>query len=156
DDAATYPNATHVCEVEIDPETGALTIARYVAAVDVGTLLNPMIVEGQVHGGVVQGLGQVLCEEMVYDDAGQPVTGSFMDYAMPRADDVCALTVDHAPVPTAKNPLGVKGVGEAGTVGGLAAGLCAVSDALASAGVEAVLMPASPQNVWQALRPPEA
>jgi len=151
DDASTYPNGAHVVEVEIDRETGAAVLTRYHAVADAGTLLNPMIVEGQIHGGVVQGLGQVFSEVMVYDDAGQPVSGSFMDYAMPHADDMCAFDIVHAPVPTAKNPMGAKGAGEAGTVGALAAGLAAVADALAPVGVREVLMPASPARVWAAM-----
>ena len=151
-EAATFPNATHVCEVEIDRETGAVAVTRYHAVIDVGTAINPMIVEGQLHGGVVQGLGQVLSETMVYDEMGQPLTGSFMDYAMPRADDMCAIDVEHRPVPTARNPLGAKGAGEAGTVGALPAGLCAIADALHGAGVDEVLLPATPSRVWAALQ----
>ncbi len=152
EDASTYPNGAHVVEVEIDRETGAAIVTRYQAVSDAGTLLNPMIVEGQIHGGVVQGLGQVFSEAMVYDPSGQPVSASFMDYAMPRADDMPSIAVAHAPVPTAKNPVGAKGAGEAGTVGALAAGLAAVADALAPVGVRDILMPASPARVWEAMR----
>ncbi|WMS42839.1 xanthine dehydrogenase family protein molybdopterin-binding subunit [Acuticoccus sp. MNP-M23] len=151
EDASTYPNGAHVVEVEIDRETGAAVLTRYEAVSDAGTLLNPMIVEGQIHGGVVQGLGQVFSEAMVYDASGQPVSASFMDYAMPRADDLCNIGVAHASVPTAKNPIGAKGAGEAGTVGALGAGLAAVADALAPAGVREILMPASPGRVWEAI-----
>ena len=148
----TFPNGCHVCEVEIDPETGALSLARYCVVDDVGTVINPKTLKGQIHGGVVQGLGQVLMEEVVYDrDSGQLLTASFMDYAMPRAADLCSFAVESAPVPTKLNPLGVKGAGEAGTVGALPAAMNAILDALASAGVRAFDMPATPSRLWQAL-----
>lgn len=151
-DGPTFPNGSHVCEVEIDPETGALTVERYSAVYDVGTALNPMLVEGQIHGGVAQGLAQVLGERMVFDpDTGQPLTASFMDYAIPRADDLPSFTLADNPCPTPKNPLGVKGAGEAGTVGALAAGMAAVLDAVAARGVEWFDMPATPARVWAAL-----
>ena len=148
----TFPNGCHVCEIEIDPETGALSLARYAVVDDVGTVVNPKTLKGQIHGGVVQGLGQVLMEEVVYDrQSGQLLTASFMDYAMPRADDLCAIEIESRPVPTRLNPLGVKGAGEAGTVGALPAVMNAVMDALASAGVGEFDMPASPARLWQAL-----
>jgi aerobic carbon-monoxide dehydrogenase large subunit len=148
----TFPNGCHLCEVEIDPETGAVAIERYLVVDDVGTVINPKTLKGQIHGGVVQGLGQVLMEEVVYDrSSGQLLTASFMDYAMPRADDCPLFEVESRPVPTKLNPLGVKGAGEAGTVGALPAVMNAVMDALASAGVESFDMPASPARVWQAL-----
>jgi carbon-monoxide dehydrogenase large subunit len=145
----TFPNGTHVCEVEIDPETGALAIENYVVVDDVGTEINPLTLAGQVVGGIVQGLGQVLMERIVYDSEGQLLTGSFMDYAMPRAGDIGDFKVGHNPVPTKLNPLGAKGAGEAGTVGSLAAAMNAIVDAL---GTEAIEMPATPERVWQALR----
>jgi carbon-monoxide dehydrogenase large subunit len=149
----TFPNGCHVCEVEIDPETGTVQLDRYSVVDDVGTVVNPKTLKGQIHGGVAQGLGQALMEEVVYErDSGQLLTASFMDYAMPRAGDMCAMAVESAPVPTRLNPLGVKGAGEAGTVGALPAVMNAVLDALAEAGVRDLDMPASPHRVWQALR----
>jgi carbon-monoxide dehydrogenase large subunit len=148
----TFPNGCHVCEVEIDPETGAVAIARYSVVDDVGTVVNPKTLKGQIQGGVVQGLGQVLMEQVVYDrQSGQLLTASFMDYAMPRADDVCMMEIESNPVPTKLNPLGVKGAGEAGTVGALPAVMNAIMDALAPLGVDALDMPASPLRVWQAI-----
>jgi aerobic carbon-monoxide dehydrogenase large subunit len=149
----TFPNGTHVCEVEIDPDTGVVGVVRYTVVDDVGTVVNPLTLKGQIHGGVVQGLGQVLMEQIQYDpDNGQLLTGSFMDYAMPRADDVCAMEVGSNPVPTKLNPLGVKGAGEAGTVGALPAVMNAVMDALAPLGVEELDMPATSDRVWRAIR----
>ncbi|SME90367.1 carbon-monoxide dehydrogenase large subunit [Tistlia consotensis] len=149
--APTYPNGCHICEVEIDPETGSCEVVSYVGVEDIGRVLFPQLAAGQVHGGVAQGLGQVLCEELRLDAEGQLLAGSFMDYAMPRAEDLPAYDCAFAETATGLNPLGVKGVGEAGTVGALAAGMNAVCDALASAGVERFDMPASPQRVWAAL-----
>jgi len=152
--AETFPNGCHVCEVEVDPETGAVRVDRYHVVDDVGTEINPLTLKGQVMGGVVQGLGQVLMERMAYDaESGQLLTASFMDYALPRADDVCALEIGGHPVPTRLNPLGAKGAGEAGTVGALAAVMNAVADALAARGAAAPDMPASPERVWRALQP---
>ena len=149
---ASYPNGCHACEVEIDPETGAATIESYVVVDDFGTVLDPPLVEGQVHGGVAQGAGQALLENAVYDEGGQLLTASFMDYAMPRAEDFCNFQVKTNAVPTTANPLGVKGVGEAGTVGALPAAMNAVADALASRGIDAPDMPATPLRVWTAIR----
>ncbi len=151
--AETFPNGCHVCEVEIDPETGVTRLCNYTVVDDVGTEVNPMLVKGQVVGGVVQGLGQVLMERMAYDpDSGQLLTASFMDYALPRADDLCDFRVASNPVPTALNPLGAKGVGEAGCVGALGAAMNAIVDALLSAGGSAIDMPATSERVWRALR----
>ncbi|WP_336043359.1 xanthine dehydrogenase family protein molybdopterin-binding subunit, partial [Pseudooceanicola nanhaiensis] len=151
-DGPTFPNGCHVCEVEIDPETGHVKIDRYTGVEDIGRVMQPQMAEGQVQGGVAQALGQIFLEEMRYTPRdGQLLTGSFMDYAMPRAADLPWLMTDFANVPTEKNPLGVKGVGEAGSVGGLAAGMSAVLDALAQAGVETFDMPATPGRVWEAL-----
>jgi aerobic carbon-monoxide dehydrogenase large subunit len=148
----TFPNGCHVCEVEIDPETGAVALERYSVVDDVGTVVNPKTLKGQIQGGVVQGLGQVLMEEVVYDpETGQLLTASFMDYAMPRAGDLCPMVIESNPVPTKLNPLGVKGAGEAGTVGALPAVMNAIMDALAGAGVRQFDMPASPSRVWHAL-----
>jgi len=147
----TFPNGCHICEVEIDPETGELTVARYVSVEDVGRVLNPVLVDGQIHGGVVQGIGQALLEQIAYDESAQLTTGSFMDYAMPRADDVPAIVSAHLETLTALNPLGVKGVGEAGTVGALSATMNAVNNALLPAGIRHLDMPATPMRIWKAL-----
>ena len=151
--AMTFPNGCHVCEIEIDEETGALDLVRYVAVDDVGTVINALTLHGQVHGGVVQGIGQAVCEAIVYDRrSGQLASGSFMDYAMPRAGDVCAFEVADNVVPTKTNPLGAKGAGEAGTVGGLPAVMSAALDALAPLGVKHVEMPLTPETVWRTIR----
>ncbi len=148
----TYPNGCHIAEVEIDPDTGLAQVVHYNAVNDFGTVINPMLVEGQIHGGVAQGLGQVLLENAVYDADGQFVSGSFMDYAMPRAHDAA---VDHRS-PTIRcrprlNPLGAKGCGEAGTSGGLPAVANAVIDALADHGIRHLEMPMTPSRIWHAL-----
>jgi len=149
----TWPNGCHVCEVEIDPETGAVALVAYVIADDVGTVINPLTLKGQIHGGVAQGVGQALMEQIVYDpDSGQLLTGSFMDYAMPRADTLPDVAVESHPVPTKLNPLGAKGAGEAGTVGALPVVMNAVLDALAPLGVRRLDMPASAERVWNAIR----
>jgi aerobic carbon-monoxide dehydrogenase large subunit len=148
----TYPNGTHVCEVEIDPETGQVEIARYSVVDDVGVMINPMLVKGQIHGGVAQGLGQVLFEQIAYEaDSGQLLSGSFMDYCMPRADDLPMLDVKSYEVPATTNPLGVKGAGEAGAVGALPAAMNAILDALRPLGVAHLDMPATPERVWRAI-----
>ena len=150
---SSFPNGCHVCEVEVDPDTGAIEIARYSSVNDFGVIINPMLVEGQVHGGVVQGLGQALMEDARYDDAGQLLTGSFMDYAMPRAGDIQApIGFSSHPVPATTNPLGVKGCGEAGCAGALTSVMNAILDALKDAGVKHFDMPASPQRVWRAIK----
>jgi carbon-monoxide dehydrogenase large subunit len=146
-----YPNGCHVCEVEIDPETGEVAIARYTVVDDVGTVLNPLLLHGQIHGGVVQGIGQILMEDIRRDSSGQPLTGSFMDYAMPRAGDVGDIAVDSHPVPTKTNPIGVKGAGEAGCVGALPAVANALVDALSEFGVRHIEMPATPERIWRAI-----
>ncbi|HEX3175446.1 MAG TPA: xanthine dehydrogenase family protein molybdopterin-binding subunit [Methylomirabilota bacterium] len=151
--AVTFPNGCQVCEVEIEPDTGAVRIVRHTVVDDVGRMVNPMLVKGQIHGGVVQGLGQALYEELAYDaETGQLLAGSFMDYAMPRAEDVPLFEVDSHEVPTAVNPLGAKGVGEAGTVGALPALANAVNDALAPLGVRHLDMPFTPARVWAAIQ----
>jgi carbon-monoxide dehydrogenase large subunit len=154
---ANFPNGCHICEVEIDIETGAASIARYFVVDDVGTVLNPMLLHGQIHGGVVQGAGQALMEDIRFDDGGQLMTASFMDYAMPRADDFCAIEVDSNPVPTETNPLGAKGAGEAGCVGALPAVTNAISNALAEFDIDAIPMPATPERLWRIIhtRKPE-
>ena len=149
----TFPAGTHICEVEIDPETGVVEIASFSACDDFGNIVNPMIVEGQVHGGLTQGIGQALLENCVYDkETGQLLTGSFMDYAMPRADDVPSFKVGTKVTPCTHNPLGAKGCGEAGAIGAPAAMMNAVHDALASTGVKYLDMPASPHRVWNAIQ----
>jgi carbon-monoxide dehydrogenase large subunit len=152
-EVGNIPNSCHVCEVEIDPETGVTEIVRYTAVHDVGVELNPLLVDGQVHGGIAQGAGQALMEGVIYDPTnGQVLTGSFMDYAMPRADDFCSFEIDRNPVPTKTNPLGVKGAGECGTVGALPAVMNAINDALAPLGVRNIAMPCTPDRVWRAIR----
>lgn len=149
---STFPNGCHVCEVELDPDTGATTILAYSAVEDIGRVLNPQLASGQIHGGVAQALGQVFQEEMVYSPReGQLLSASYMDYSVPRADDLPLINTAFTAVETALNPLKVKGVGEAGSVGALAAGLNAVCDALASRGVTSFDMPATPSRVWSAL-----
>ena len=148
----SFPNGCHVCEVEIDHDTGEAAVDRYTVVDDFGTVLNPLIVEGQVHGGIAQGLGQVLLENTVYDGDGQLVTGSYMDYAMPRADHMAWIDFATHPVPCATNPLGVKGCGEAGNGGAYPAVMLAVLDALAARGVGSLPLPASPHRIWRALR----
>jgi carbon-monoxide dehydrogenase large subunit len=148
---SAFPNGCHIAEVEIDPETGATQVVKYSAVNDLGTVLNPLLVEGQMHGGIVQGLGQVLLEQAVYDADGQLVTGSFMDYAMPRAHDAPTIAVAHHPVPTKSNPLGAKGCGEAGTSGGLPAIANAVIDALSVYGIRHLEMPMTPARIWGAI-----
>jgi len=153
---SAFPNGCHVAEVEVDPETGAAQVIRYSAVNDLGTIVNPLLVEGQIQGGVVQGLGQVLLENAVYDSDGQFVTGSFMDYAMPRAHDVPMINVLSHPVPTKSNPLGAKGCGEAGTSGGLPSVANAVIDALSEYGIRHLEMPMTPARIWQAIQDAKA
>jgi carbon-monoxide dehydrogenase large subunit len=149
----TYPAGSHICEVEVDPETGVTRVVNYVASDDFGNVINPMIVEGQVHGGLAQGIGQALLEQAVYDaESGQLLTGSYTDYAMPRADDVPSFKVDTQVTPCTHNPLGVKGCGEAGAIGSPPAVISAIIDALKDLGVKEVSMPATPYRVWQAIR----
>ncbi len=149
----TYPAGTHICEVEVDPDTGVVQVVQFAACDDFGNIINPMIVEGQVHGGVAQGIGQALLESCVYDaQSGQLLTGSYMDYAMPRADDLPSFKVGTKVTPCTHNPLGAKGCGEAGAIGSPAALMNAVHDALAAVGVKNLDMPASPHRVWQAIQ----
>ncbi len=152
-ESQTFPNGTHVCEIEIDPDTGRCEIVRYVVVDDVGAVINELTLDGQVHGGVMQGVGQALHEHMLYDrETAQLSSGSFMDYVMPRADDICAIEVELHPVPTKLNPLGVKGAGEAGTVGGLPVVMSAAIDALLPLGITEIEMPLTPEKVWRAIR----
>jgi carbon-monoxide dehydrogenase large subunit len=153
----TFPAGTYICEVEVDPATGQVRVDRFTAVDDFGTIINPMIVEGQVHGGLVQGIGQALMEHCMYDrETGQLLTGSFMDYAMPRADDFPTFTIGHVCTPCTTNPLGTKGCGEAGAIGSPPAVMNAVLDALAPLGVKDLDMPASPNRVWTAIQQAKA
>lgn len=148
-----HPNGSHVCEVEIDPETGTVDVVAYCAVDDVGTIINPLIVHGQIHGGVAQGIGQVLLERIAYDADGQLITGSLMDYGLPRAADLPAFNVDFHPTPSTKNPIGVKGTGECGVTGSIPAVLNAVNDALARAGAATSIgLPVTPEKIWRSLR----
>jgi aerobic carbon-monoxide dehydrogenase large subunit len=152
-EAATFPNGCHVCEVEIDPETGRMEVLSYVVVDDVGRVINPLLLKGQIHGGVAQGLGQAVLEQIAYEPgSGQMVTGSFNDYAMPRADDLPSFVVDSNEVLTTKNPLGAKGAGEAGTVGSLVAVVNAAVDALKPLGVEHIEMPLTPERLWRTIK----
>ena len=149
---ANYPNGVHICELEIDRDTGQVQIVRYHVVDDVGTVINPLLMHGQVQGGIAQGVGQALMEDIHFDAEGQLVTASFQDYAMPHAHDLCDIEVDANPVPTKTNPLGVKGVGEAGCVGALPAVVNALVDALSEFGVRHIEMPATPERVWRAMQ----
>ena len=151
--ANNYPNGCHVCEIEIDRETGEVEIVRYSVVDDVGTVLNPLLLHGQIHGGVAQGAGQVLMEDIHFDATGQLITASFMDYAMPRAHNLCDIEVESNPVPTKTNPLGTKGAGEAGNVGALPAVANALVDALSEFGIKHVEMPATSERIWRAMQP---
>jgi carbon-monoxide dehydrogenase large subunit len=151
-----FPFGAYICEVEIDPETGVVEVADFTAVDDVGRIINPMIVEGQVHGGVVQGIGQALLENGVYDDSGQLLSGSFMDYTMPRADDMPNFKTDTNETPCPMNPLGVKGCGEIGTIGATPAVINAVINALSPLGITSFDMPATPQRVWQTIQSAKA
>ncbi len=148
---ASYPNGCHVCELEIDEDTGEVEILRYNVVDDVGTVINPLLLHGQVDGGVAMGVGQILMEGIKFDEQGQILSGSFMDYAMPRASDLPAYHVDSNPVPTKTNPLGVKGAGEAGCVGAMPAVANALVDALSVLGIKHVEMPATPEVLWRAI-----
>jgi aerobic carbon-monoxide dehydrogenase large subunit len=152
DTPSTFPNGCHVAEVEIDPDTGVVRIVRYTGVNDFGTIVNPMIVAGQLHGGVAQGIGQALMEEVSYDESGQPITGSFMDYALPRAEDIPTMAVGDHPSPAKSNPLGTKGCGEAGCAGSLATLVNAVLDALSEYGIKQIDMPLTPERVWRAIQ----
>jgi aerobic carbon-monoxide dehydrogenase large subunit len=151
DTPSTFPNGCHVAEVEIDPETGVTRVVRYTGVNDFGTIVNPMIVAGQLHGGVAQGIGQALMEEVSYDESGQPITGSFMDYAMPRAEDIPLMEVGDHPSPAKSNPLGTKGCGEAGCAGSMVCIVNAVIDALSDYGITRLDMPLTPERVWRAI-----
>ena len=153
---STFPNGCHVAEVEIDPETGVVKIVRYTGVNDFGTIVNPMIVAGQLHGGVAQGIGQALMEEVNYDSSGQPITGSFMDYALPRAVDIPSIEIGDHPSPAKSNPLGTKGCGEAGCAGSLVTITNAVLDALSDYGIKQLDMPLTPERIWRAIQDAKA
>ena len=148
---SVFPNGCHVAEVEVDPDTGVIEVVSYKSVNDFGTIINPLLVEGQVHGGVVQGIGQALMENTAYDADGQLLTGSYMDYAMPRAEDSPAIGFESLPIPAKNNPLGVKGCGEAGCAGALTCVMNAIVDALSDYGVANIEMPATPERVWKAI-----
>jgi carbon-monoxide dehydrogenase large subunit len=153
----TFPNGVHVCEVEIDPETGEVALQSYLVVDDVGTVINPLTLAGQIHGGVAQGVGQILMEQVVYEPgSGQLLTASFMDYCMPRADDMCSMRIVSNPIPTAGNPLGAKGAGEAGCVGAMPAVMNAIMHALEPVGVHELDMPATSDRIWRAIHAAQA
>jgi carbon-monoxide dehydrogenase large subunit len=149
---SAFPNGCHIAEVEIDPETGVVEVVKYSMVNDFGVIVNPLLVAGQAHGGVVQGIGQALMERTVFDEEGQLLTGSFTDYALPRASDAVMFQIDSHPVPAKTNPLGAKGCGEAGCAGSLPAVMNAVVDALSEYGIRHINMPATPQRIWQAIQ----
>ena len=148
---STFPNGCHIAEVEIDPDTGITEVDRYHVVDDFGVMINPMLVQGQVHGGIAQGIGQALMERTYFDEGGQLASGSFMDYALPRAEDIPSIQFAEHPVPATSNPLGIKGCGEAGCSGALGAVMNAVVDALATRGIAHIDMPVTPSKVWAAL-----
>ena len=151
-DLPSFPNGCHICEVEVDPETGLVEIDRYTVVDDCGTVINPLLAKGQIQGGVAQGAGQALLEDVVYDSDGQLVTGTLQDYAIPHADTLPTITIDFSPVPSTTNPLGAKGVGEGGTVASTPTVMNAILDALAPLGVPDVPMPATSERIWRAIR----
>jgi carbon-monoxide dehydrogenase large subunit len=147
----SFPHGTHLCAVEVDTETGGLKMRKYVACDDIGNIINPLIVSGQVHGGLVQGIAQALWEEAVYDDAGTLVSGSFVDYLLPTAADTISFDIDHTTSPSTTNTLGTKGVGEAGTIASTPAVVNAIIDAVRHFGVSDIVMPCTPERVWKAI-----
>ena len=147
-----FPNGCHICEIEVDPETGVIKVARYAVVADFGVIINPMIVRGQLHGGVAQGLGQALFEHCVYDERGQLMTGSFMDYAMPRAAGFPFFKTELSEVPSPTHPLGIRPGGEGGTTPALGVVVNAIVDALSEYGVTHIEMPATPERVWRAIK----
>jgi aerobic carbon-monoxide dehydrogenase large subunit len=149
---SAFPNGCHIAEVELDPDTGIVEVVSYATVNDFGVLVNPMLVAGQAHGGIAQGIGQALTERVVYDEDGQLLTGSFMDYGLPRASDLPSLGFESHPVPARTNPLGAKGCGEAGCAGSLPAVMNAVVDALSEFGISHIDMPATPHRIWQAIQ----
>jgi aerobic carbon-monoxide dehydrogenase large subunit len=149
----SFPNGCHICEVEIDPETGEAALDRYTVVDDIGTVINPLLAKGQIMGGVAQGAGQALSEDVVYgEDSGQLLTGTLMDYGIPRAETMPTISIDFSPVPSPTNPLGAKGVGEGGTVASTPTVMNAILDALAPLGITDIPMPATPERIWRAMR----
>ena len=152
-DLFTFPSGTHAAEIEIDPETGRVTLERYVAVDDYGRLINPLVTAGQVQGGVAQGIGQAMLEHTIYDPhSGQLLSGSLLDYALPRADDLPPFEISLAELPTVRNPLGVKGAGQAGCIAAPQTIVHAILDALAPLGIDHIDMPATPERIWRAIR----
>ena len=151
-DNFSFPHGTHLAAMEVDTETGRVTLRRYVCVDDIGTVINPLIVEGQVHGGLAQGIAQALFEEANYDDQGTLVNGTFVDYTLPSASDLPSFDTETVSTPSTSNPLGVKGVGEAGTIASTPAIVNGVIDALRHLGVTEVEMPCTPQRVWRAIQ----
>ena len=148
----TWPFGAHIAVVEVEPDTGEVKLLRYIAVDDVGNVINPMIVDGMIHGGVAQGIAQALQEEAIYDDNGQLLTGSMMDYAVPKAEDLPFFELDRTVTPSTSNPMGVKGAGEAGTIAAAPAIINAVVDALSTLGIKHIDMPAKPEKVWRLIR----
>src|SRR5262249_53914657 len=148
----SFPHGTHLCAAEVDTETGMVTIRSYVAVDDVGNVINPMIVEGQLHGGIAQGIAQALYEDRVYDDDGNLVTTTLADYLVPSAADLPSYVTDRTETPSTTNPLGVKGVGEAGTIASTPAIVNAIIDALRPLGIRDITMPCTPERVWRAIQ----
>ncbi|MGH9580172.1 MAG: xanthine dehydrogenase family protein molybdopterin-binding subunit, partial [Terriglobales bacterium] len=148
----TFPFGAHVCAVEVDADTGEISVEKYVAVDDCGNVINPMLVEGQIHGGIVQGMAQALFEELIYNEDGQLVTGSLMDYAVPKAEQMPAFILGRTVTPTPVNPMGVKGVGEAGTIAAAPAIVNAVCDALSPLGIRHLDMPLKAEKVWRAMQ----
>jgi carbon-monoxide dehydrogenase large subunit len=151
----SFPHGTHLCAMEIDTETGRATMRKYVCVDDIGNIINPLIVSGQVHGGLMQGIAQALFEEAVYDDSGTLVSGSFVDYLLPTAADTISFEIDHTTSPSTSNTLGTKGVGEAGTIASTPAVVNAVLDAIRQFGVDDILRPCTPERVWKAIHTAE-
>ncbi|MBV9151945.1 MAG: xanthine dehydrogenase family protein molybdopterin-binding subunit, partial [Alphaproteobacteria bacterium] len=149
---SAFPNGCHIAEVEVDPDTGWVEVVKYTFVNDFGVVINPLLVDGQAHGGIVQGIGQALRECTVYDESGQLLTGSYMDYAMPRAEDAPVFAHEFHPVPATTNPLGTKGCGEAGCAGALPSVMNALVDALSEFGIRHIDMPATPERVWRAIQ----
>jgi carbon-monoxide dehydrogenase large subunit len=147
----SFPHGTHLCAMEVDTETGGLKMRKYVCVDDIGNIINPLIVSGQVHGGLVQGIAQALWEEAVYDDAGTLVSGSFVDYLLPTSADTISFDIDHTTSPSTTNTLGTKGVGEAGTIASTPAVVNAIVDAVRHLGINDILMPCTPERVWKAI-----
>ena len=151
-----WPTGVQICELEIDPDTGSTNILKFICVDDVGTVVNPLLLKAQMHGGILQGVGQALMEDIVYDNSGQLMSGSLMDYCVPRADGICFMDIISAPIPTASNLIGAKGGGESGPTGALPATINAVVDALKPLGINHIDMPATPHRIWQTIQKSKA